>query len=300
MCVVVKSLVPIVLVILSTAVSVAAKDWRGILPMHSTRAHVEALLGLPRLDDNEDKSNKTWWHYSLDEAEVYIAFTDQNYVASIRCDWIGAGVVSVIRVTPKNDKWVKDLNLDEKIVRKFKASGSGHEGFIDEKEGLILRAYEGKVQEMVYIASASDRQRCQDFYREPERLVELISCGLPFKFDEYGNLSFSDEKARLDNFAIQLINEEKSWGYIIVYAGRKATLGEAQRRADRAKDYLVRVRKISPGKIVTVDGGHHEDLTVQLFVLPPNFDTKPLVHPTVDPSDVEILSEKKTRSRKRK
>lgn len=34
------------LVLLYTS-SVAAKDWRGILPLHSTRADVEALLGPP-------------------------------------------------------------------------------------------------------------------------------------------------------------------------------------------------------------------------------------------------------------
>ena len=41
--------------------------------------------------------------------------------------------------------------------------------------------------------------------------------------DGYGNIRFLDEKARLDNFAIQLQNEPKTQGYIIVYAGQKAT-----------------------------------------------------------------------------
>src|SRR5205823_13125607 len=35
------------------------------------------------------------------------------------------------------------------------------------------------------------------------------------KFDEYGNIRFNDEKARLDNFAIQLQNEPTAQGYII-------------------------------------------------------------------------------------
>ncbi|HEU4833761.1 MAG TPA: Ig-like domain-containing protein, partial [Pyrinomonadaceae bacterium] len=37
------------------------------------------------------------------------------------------------------------------------------------------------------------------------------------KFDEYGNIRFNDEKARLDNYAIQLQNEPGSQGTIIVY-----------------------------------------------------------------------------------
>src|SRR6185295_14720076 len=59
---------------------------------------------------------------------------------------------------------------------------------------------------------------------------------LPVKFDEYGNIKFNDEKARLDNYAIQLQNQPGSQGYIIAYGSCE---GEAQARADRAKDYLV-------------------------------------------------------------
>ena len=33
------------------------------------------------------------------------------------------------------------------------------------------------------------------------------------KFDEYGNIKFNDEKARLDNYAIQLQNEPGAQGY---------------------------------------------------------------------------------------
>jgi len=32
-------------------------------------------------------------------------------------------------------------------------------------------------------------------------------------FDEYGNIKFNDEKARLDNFAVQLQNAPGSQGY---------------------------------------------------------------------------------------
>ena len=68
----------------------------------------------------------------------------------------------------------------------------------------------------------------------------------PRKFDEYGNIRFNDEKARLDNYAIQLQNEPGSTGTIIVYGSCE---GEAQQRGDRAKDYLVNTRGIEAGRI---------------------------------------------------
>jgi hypothetical protein len=87
----------------------------------------------------------------------------------------------------------------------------------------------------------------------------------PTKFDEYGNIKFNDEKARLDNYAIQLQNQPGSQGYILAYG---ACAGEAQARADRAKDYLVNTRGIDASRLVTVDGGCRSELTVQLWIVP--------------------------------
>jgi hypothetical protein len=85
------------------------------------------------------------------------------------------------------------------------------------------------------------------------------------KFDEYGNIRFNDEKARLDNYAIQLQNSPGSQGYIVAYG---SCAGEAQARADRAKDYLVNTRGIDAGRLVTIDGGCRSDLSVELWVVP--------------------------------
>jgi hypothetical protein len=87
----------------------------------------------------------------------------------------------------------------------------------------------------------------------------------PTKFDEYGNIKFNDEKARLDNYAIQLQNQPGTTATIIAYG---SCAGEAQARADRAKDYLVNTRGIEAGRITTVDGGCRSDLTVQLWIVP--------------------------------
>jgi hypothetical protein len=107
---------------------------------------------------------------------------------------------------------------------------------------------------------------------------------VPRKFDEYGNIRFNDEKARLDNFAIQLQNEPTAQGYIIGYGSCDA---EGQTRANRAKDYLVNTRGIDAGRIVVVDGGCLPELLVQLWVAPqgataPTGDATGIVSPCPD------------------
>ena len=120
---------------------------------------------------------------------------------------------------------------------------------------------------------------------------------VPRKIDEYGNIRFNDEKARLDNFAIELQNDPTSTGYIIAYGGRTGRAGEAQRRADRAKNYLVNTRGISADRIVTVDGGFREELTVELWIVPSGA-TPPPASPTVDPSEVRPARAPRRRGRR--
>nr|MBA2503933.1 hypothetical protein [Pyrinomonadaceae bacterium] len=119
------------------------------------------------------------------------------------------------------------------------------------------------------------------------------------KVDEYGNIAFNDEKARLDNFAIELQNDPGSAGVVIAYGGRVGRSGEAQARADRARDYLVNTRGVDPSRITTVDGGFREDLTVELYIVPTGA-TAPTASPTVDASEVRTTTAPRRRSPRRR
>lgn len=101
--------------------------------------------------------------------------------------------------------------------------------------------------------------------------ASAILCFLPSKFDEYGDLKFEDEKARLDNFAIQLSSDPLAMGYIFMFAGQETYENEATERLDRARSYLVNVRKLDGIRLVTIDCGFRSDLTTQLYIGPPGF-----------------------------
>jgi hypothetical protein len=92
------------------------------------------------------------------------------------------------------------------------------------------------------------------------------------KIDEYGNIRFDDEKARLDNVTIELQNDPRARLYLTCYGGRVGREGEAAR-------------------IVTVDGGYREDLTVELWIIPPGM-TPPQPSPTVEPREVRFVKGK--------
>ena|SRR5688572_11304221 len=115
-------------------------------------------------------------------------------------------------------------------------------------------------------------------------------------FDSYGNISWEDEKAHLDNFAIALQQDPNLIGYIMVYAGRSACVGKARDRALRAKMYLVETRGISQPRIKWLDGGYREELTVILQPLPSGV-PELTASPTLKPSEVRIIKNCKPTSR---
>ena len=88
------------------------------------------------------------------------------------------------------------------------------------------------------------------------------------KFDEYYDIARNDEKARLDNYAIQLQSEPGSQGYIIVYPSRRARANEAQARATRVSDYLVNSRGIDASRFTVTIAAPREDWLFELWIVP--------------------------------
>lgn len=94
------------------------------------------------------------------------------------------------------------------------------------------------------------------------------------KFDEFGDILYSDLIARLDNFAIQLQQEPGTRGFIFVYRTRRDLPGLSNRYALRMKNYLM-VRGIAATRVVTVDGGIASCLMQELWIVPVGATPKP-------------------------
>ncbi len=94
----------------------------------------------------------------------------------------------------------------------------------------------------------------------------------PVKFDEFESLSFDDDKARLDAFAIELQNQPDAQGYIIMYQGADK-LSVKSRNVDklskRTLDYLVKTRGIDPRRIVITNWGTRAKTMYELWIIPP-------------------------------
>ena len=88
------------------------------------------------------------------------------------------------------------------------------------------------------------------------------------KFDEFPDIQRNDEKARLDNFVIELQNDPSATAYVVIYPGRAGKRGDVQHHASRIVDYMVNSRGIDQSRIVTLVGTARNELFVELWVTP--------------------------------
>jgi len=89
-----------------------------------------------------------------------------------------------------------------------------------------------------------------------------------FWLDEYGALRWEDEKARLDNFAITLIQQPNFIGYIYIWAGHRSCANEAVDHAIKVKRYLTKVRNVPWNRVAFRDVGYRDDFGVKLWLFP--------------------------------
>ena len=128
---------------------------------------------------------------------------------------------------------------------------------------------------------------------------QLPRIGDPVKFDEWVDILFSDEKARLDNAALYLKKQmPRNVIYLVIYAGQTACAGEARARGIRAKKHLMS-RRIPPAQVVWIDGGHQRDVRTEVWIWPPEI-RLPSVFPEFNLKPSEVRLEKNCKIKRRR
>ena len=276
--------------------SAQPRGWRGIVPLHSTRSDVERVLGRP-----EQQTGGYSAFYRTPKETVLIQYAQGRPcgIGEKYSRWrVPKDTVTSVLVTPTQPVTLSELGIDENKYEK-QQGGHRHEDlyYVNEQTGETVVVFLNEVRSLTYSPGASDMHLlCPEV---PKPLT--VNCKYPgsprFKF--YQNISLERENSVLDNFSIALKDEPNRTGYIIAYAGKRARVGEAKARAERAKSYLIKIRNFDPNRLKTIDGGHKNEAQVDLFVVPEGT-CPPTASPTVDPRDVEIVKARRSKPHRRR
>jgi hypothetical protein len=156
--------------LLAAAIFPSAKEWRGIIPLHSTRADVERLLGQPTKPGGSI--------YDLGSESAIIV-----YASGAPCgddspsSWqVPRDTVISVTVYSETKTPFPDLKIDRS---KYKRADGGHLPdvfyYINEEEGVKIEVIQGNVAGITYFPAAKDSHlHCPD---NRQKQPELFSSG---------------------------------------------------------------------------------------------------------------------------
>ena len=235
------------------SVETSGKDWQGIIPLRSTRADVERILGRPK--QNSDRASL----YSLPREIVVISY--QHAPCNEEEGWFGygwnvpVGTVIAIGVIPRS-AIAKDKFVSDRFVTRD--TGGGVVYYDDRDNGLSVETLVNKVSLLKYEPEEKQQDlRC--------RVVDKGNVETSPAFDSYGSISAADERVRLDNYAIQ-IKSLTGRGVFVVYGESPAARRSFRKRAERARAYLINERGLEAERLLIVDAGYSNQARIDLHI----------------------------------
>src|SRR4030095_298359 len=111
--------------------------------------------------------------------DAYIVFSDGSVVRELNecVKNLPLDTVLLVEVELINPPKLSALRINKGQFRTFDPSmppNIGYKGYIDEKEGLIIKTYKGKVLQLDYIAAGKDVALCPDYYESPESFIQVM------------------------------------------------------------------------------------------------------------------------------
>lgn len=254
-----------------------SNSWKGLTPLHSTRADAEKLLG------QQEKSiipfrNK----YKTENEKVTISY------ATKPCDdgWnVPKDTILGIRVQSSADsdmgKSFDDLKLDKSKFR-YSNDDAMFALWTNSEEGLTyyFENIDSYLLEKGYIPKKSDYEtlRCDGFptYAPDQYYASYKYLYNNPKLNKKENLYAIFEQ--IDKTIILAKNEKNYKGYAMIYFSDKSSLKERQKRLSDIKNFL-KLRKYSSDLITTIEGGLREESQVIFYLLP-----KDVLSPAPEPT----------------
>lgn len=144
------------------------EGWRGIVPLRSTRADVERLLGPPA------KPEKYAEVYDLEEEAIFIEYSSGPCRKERKGGYnVPSGTVVQLRISLRVKPRFSELQIDEsKYEKNADPELPGLLHYVNREEGIAYQVQEGKVTSTNYFPAAKDG------HLSCERLVSSI-CHLP-------------------------------------------------------------------------------------------------------------------------
>jgi hypothetical protein len=153
----------------ATPVILSAKEWRGIVPLHSTRADVARLF-------NECVDVQGGCSFTRGNEQVLLVFSGDSGFKECP-EKLPSETVLLVEVKLIRPIKFRNLRIDKKVLKRFDPAhpkNIGYLGYLDEVGGLVIQTYKGDVLQFDYIAAKRDVKSCPSYYESPQSFVQIL------------------------------------------------------------------------------------------------------------------------------
>lgn len=267
-----KCFLQIIFLILIGSVSSFSQTnaWNGLVPLRSTRAEVEKLLGAPQ------ENYYPTFKYESKAGRVRIRYS----TGKCRGGWkVRIGTVLRIDVDPVSPE---GKNPEELKIDKSKFSSPSddalYQTWTNPEDGLRYHSNAGgRLVSITYLPKRSDNDlRCNGF---PPYAPEA-------QYDAFDRLSFyvgklnekQEPRRILDEVTklfIRLDNKNKEsndkyTGYILIYFDKKLPAAAYRKRVGKIKKHISEITKTSRERVTVIEGGMRTESLLEFYILPAN------------------------------
>jgi hypothetical protein len=144
-----------------------AEEWKGISPGVASRADVVRLF-----QKCAERTGPCEFEHEGERIRIVFSGTVQDHFYQCSKN-LPPDTVLLVEVTPRAPVSLSSFRRNHSL-RKLDSMGK-FSGYVDERAGLVLKTYKDSVVQLNYVASASTRSRCEDYYSDPIKFVEVVT-----------------------------------------------------------------------------------------------------------------------------
>jgi len=157
-------------ILIVTADLCVAAEWRGIVPIRSTRADVVRLFN--RCEERTEQCT-----FNFGNQKVSLVFSGWQHSFSGCPKSVPDDTVLLVRAHFNQPVAQKEFEPNLNQFKGFNPGGKGNRAYIDEKVGLLVQSHDGSVIEVIYIATREDQSYCPRYYENPRDFVGIVEVG---------------------------------------------------------------------------------------------------------------------------
>jgi hypothetical protein len=254
-----KLYLPLLCIIFIFVQTVTGQEWKNIIPLKTTKAEIEKILGLPI---EKVKYGEYGFTYTSAEGKINVFYASERCKGEIRGWNVETDTVLTFTLFPKDSRMINYREIRERTQDFILIlSDTLANSFIDPEKGTDYVFSDGELVSITIAPKSSDNHlRCKGF---PTYNLAGASY-IPSDYS-YRKTDLRTAKDNIDPLILTMPKGAKV--YIVAYSGSNLSGKKYDNYLQQIKRYIRSRKEVDHSRVVVIDGGKRKQFGVELYFI---------------------------------